>query len=498
MQLGGAVPPFPRASVNLITCASNSGKTHLLQKIFLHPGAFIEDHASLRRIIYINCNKRDIGFIHPWQQQQQQQRQQQQEEEQEQQEQEHEVQGQQQDLAANLHSPAPTSSINFELLSLGIEELGEFEDVVERGDAVILDDLLIFSEAVHHLVNYAAHHYNLTVFIVTQSCLASPLYSLVSSVHNIVLFFKNSSTLRLAHHLLHQYFYCSATKKYLRDIFAQAERDKCILVLKINCVATSPHHKAVLAYSHLESLFADPALLPHCRVYPELGYREAFMEETALRKIKMPAKLAASLANTSEDTFILVPARNVLVQEEEEEEEGAISASAEKRKKGVDDACLQREWEEMVEFLEAEIESSFPFKRWIHAKNLLRELLRCPDLCITADYKLCFIKDHKRKNSAISVSATAAAAASASLPLATGGKAANAKHVHFSIIDFLNLATRHSAPGEMTSQKIFNFVPLVRVLLAHAIPHTYIQNKMLLSTALAHHSGGRVKKHVHL
>ena len=484
MQLGGAVPlPFPRASVNLITCASNSGKTHLLQKIFLHPGAFIEDHASIRRVIYINCNKRDIGFIHPWHHhaatQQQQDKQQQQE--------------QQPDLAANLHSPSPPSVINFELLSLGIEELGEFEDVVERGDVVILDDLLILSEAVHHLVNYAAHHYNLTVFIVTQSCLASPLYSLVSSVHNIVLFFKNSSTLRLAHHLLHQYFYCSATKKYLRDIFAQAERDKCILVLKINCVATSPHHKAVLAYSHIESLFADPAATspppppPHCRVYPELGYREAFMEETALRKIKMPAKLAASLHASGDDTFILVPARNVLVQEEEEEEkeeddeEGATGK--EKRKKGA--ACLQREWEEMVEFLEAEIESSFPFKRWIHAKNLLRELLRCPDLCITADYKLCFIKDHKRKNPTSVVSKKA--------------MGATVKHVHFSIIDFLNLATRHSAPGEMTSEKIFNFVPLVRVLLAHAIPHTYIQNKMLLQTALAHRSGGpRVKKHVHL
>jgi len=480
MQLGGAVPlPFPRASVNLITCASNSGKTHLLQKIFLHPGAFIEDHASIRRVIYINCNKRDIGFIHPWHhhaatQQQQQDKQQQQE--------------QQPDLAANLHSPSPPppSVINFELLSLGIEELGEFEDVVERGDVVILDDLLILSEAVHHLVNYAAHHYNLTVFIVTQSCLASPLYSLVSSAHNIVLFFKNSSTLRLAHHLLHQYFYCSATKKYLRDIFAQAERDKCILVLKINCVATSPHHKAVLAYSHIESLFADPAAAtsppPHCRVYPELGYREAFMEETALRKIKMPAKLAASLHASGDDTYILVPARNVLVQEEEEEEdklEDDDAEGAKKRKKGA--ACLQREWEEMVEFLEAEIESSFPFKRWIHAKNLLRELLRCPDLCITADYKLCFIKDHKRKNATSVVVSTAV------------------KHVHFSIIDFLNLATRHSAPGEMTSEKIFNFVPLVRVLLAHAIPHTYIQNKMLLQTALAHRSGGpRVKKHVHL
>ena len=482
MQLGGAVPlPFPRASVNLITCASNSGKTHLLQKIFLHPGAFIEDHASIRRVIYINCNKRDIGFIHPWHHyvaatQQQQDKQQQQE--------------QQPDLAANLHSPSPPppSVINFELLSLGIEELGEFEDVVERGDVVILDDLLILSEAVHHLVNYAAHHYNLTVFIVTQSCLASPLYSLVSSVHNIVLFFKNSSTLRLAHHLLHQYFYCSATKKYLRDIFAQAERDKCILVLKINCVATSPHHKAVLAYSHIESLFADPAATspPHCRVYPELGYREALMEETALRKIKMPAKLAASLHASGDDTYILVPARNVLEQEEEEEEEDKDQddeEGAKKRKKGA--ACLQREWEEMVEFLEAEIESSFPFKRWIHAKNLLRELLRCPDLCITADYKLCFIKDHKRKNPTSVVSKKA--------------MGATVKHVHFSIIDFLNLATRHSAPGEMTSEKIFNFVPLVRVLLAHAIPHTYIQNKMLLQTALAHRSGGpRVKKHVHL
>jgi len=489
MQLGGAVPlPFPRASVNLITCASNSGKTHLLQKIFLHPGAFIEDHASIRRVIYINCNKRDIGFIHPWHHHATQQQQQQQQDKQQQQEQERQ-QEQQPDLAANLHSPSPPSVINFELLSLGIEELGEFEDVVERGDVVILDDLLILSEAVHHLVNYAAHHYNLTVFIVTQSCLASPLYSLVSSVHNIVLFFKNSSTLRLAHHLLHQYFYCSATKKYLRDIFAQAERDKCILVLKINCVATSPHHKAVLAYSHIESLFADPAattplLPPHCRVYPELGYREAFMEETALRKIKMPAKLAASLHASGDDTFILVPARNVLVQEEEEKEEDEEGATCkEGRKKGA--ACQQREWEEMVEFLEAEIESSFPFKRWIHAKNLLRELLRCPDLCITADYKLCFIKDHKRKNPTSVVSKKV--------------MGATVKHVHFSIIDFLNLATRHSAPGEMTSEKIFNFVPLVRVLLAHAIPHTYIQNKMLLQTALAHRSGGpRVKKHVHL
>jgi hypothetical protein len=333
------------------------------------------------------------------------------------------------------------------LITLGIEQFSKFEEVVERDDAVILDNLLMLSEAVHHLINYAAHHYNLTLFIVTQSCLASPLYSLLSSVHNIVLFFKNSSTSRLAHHLLHQFFHCSETKKYLQRIFGKAKRDKCILVLKINCIATSLRHKAILAYSHIERLFEDT--LPHCQVYLELGYREAIMEETSLRKITVPAKLAASLGS---ETFLLVPASNVIVKKEEDAEKGVT--------------CPQREWEEMVEFLENKIESSFPFKRWIHAKNLLKELLRCKDLCISADYRLCFIK-----------------------------KPSASRQKHFSIVDFLNLATRHSAPGEMLSQKMLDFVPLVRILLAHAIPHTYIQNKILLQQALAH--GGCVKKHVH-
>jgi hypothetical protein len=173
------------------------------------------------------------------------------------------------------------------------------------------------------------------------------------------------------------------------------------------------------------------------------------MEETSLRKITVPAQLAALLGS---ETFLLVPASNVIVEKEEEAEKEVT--------------CVQRDWEEMVEYLENEIESSFPFKRWIHAKNLLKELLRCKDLCIIADYKLCFIK-----------------------------KPSASRQKHFSIIDFLNLATRHLAPGEMLSQKMLNFVPLVRILLAHAIPHTYIQNKILLQQALAH--GGRVKQHVH-
>jgi hypothetical protein len=49
MQLGktSTYAPFPRASVNFITFVSNSGKTHLLPKIFHHPGAFKEVHTSI-------------------------------------------------------------------------------------------------------------------------------------------------------------------------------------------------------------------------------------------------------------------------------------------------------------------------------------------------------------------------------------------------------------------------------------------------------------------
>ncbi len=46
----------------------------------------------------------------------------------------------------------------------------------------------------------------------------------------------------------------------------------------------------------------------------------------------------------------------------------------------------------------------------------------------------------------------------------------------------------------MLSQKMLDFIPLVRILLSHAIPHTYIQNKISLQQGLAR---GRVKKHIH-
>jgi len=216
---------FPRASTTLITCASNSGKTWFLRQVLLNRRVFIEAGEAIRRVVYVNCNQRDVGFSHPW-------------------EAEEEEEGE--DL--------------LDLVSVGLHELQgdqlDLVDLVVPGDVVILDDLQTLTKSVQHLVNYGAHHYQLVVFVVTQTCLGSPLYSLIKPIHNVVLLFANSSVSNLASHIKNGFFLSPDTRDYLTRIFSHAEKSKSIVVLKINSVATSPIHRSVLAFSGVEGLFS--------------------------------------------------------------------------------------------------------------------------------------------------------------------------------------------------------------------------------------------------
>jgi hypothetical protein len=106
--------------------------------------------------------------------------------------------------------------------------------------------------------------------------------------------------------------------------------------------------------------------------------------------------------------------------------------------------CPRRQWDEMNEQLETDIEASFEFAKWNVAKSLMRQTLKCPQVCISADYRVCFIHD------------------------GNNGK-------QFAIIDFLKLETRQAGPKEGTAGGSNNkfaaaFVPLLAVLLANNIP----------------------------
>jgi len=94
-------------------------------------------------------------------------------------------------------------------------------------------------------------------------------------------------------------------------------------------------------------------------------------------------------------------------KDNEGEGDGGGDSGKKKKKK----MCPRRRWDEMNEQLEMDIEASFEFAKWNMAKSLTREILKCPQVCISADFCICFIHDDN------------------------DGK-------QFSIIDFLKLAMR--------------------------------------------------------
>jgi hypothetical protein len=330
------------------------------------------------------------------------------------------------------------------------------------------------------------------VFLVTQSCLGNPLYSLLKSVHNLVLLFANNSTSTLARHVKSTFFLSPDTRNCLEDIFAHAEKTKSTVVLKINSVATSAVHRSVLAFSGVEGLFAEqprqrqrgqqlsatdaPAAvteastatttIPFCTVFVETKNREDMLQATRTRKVRLPAK-SVSAGFASDEAFVLVPLQNVQVGEkdddddddddnDDDDDDDASGTTAKKKKK----VCLRKQWDEMNRQLESDIETGFDFAKWNVAKNLMREILKCPQVCISSDFRLAYVNRQE-----------------------------------FSIIDFLQVATRKSGPGEASDEGngrrrpgrpdfVASFVPLLAVLLANHAPVSYVKNKRLHNLTL--------------
>jgi hypothetical protein len=179
------------------------------------------------------------------------------------------------------------------------------------------------------------------------------------------------------------------------------------------------------------------------------------------------AEAAAASSASVDEAFVLAPLANVSrlegddnddKEEEGNDDKGGGDGGSGKKKKKI--MCPWRRWDEMNEQLETDIEASIEFAKWNVAKSLMQEILKCPQVCISADYHICFIRN------------------------GIDGK-------QFSIIDFLKLATRRDGPKEGTARGSNNkftaaFVPLLAVLLANNAPISHILNKYLLHLALKH------------
>ena len=420
--------PFAKGSNNLITCSSNSGKSHFLSQIVKHRQKFFQLHEQIHRVVYVNGNKADHSFEHPW------------------------------------VKETENKSFPLEVISLSLEDFTDYGSILQKGDILVVDDLFEITDSINFILKYGSHHFGLYTFFVTQSCLSSRLYRLLASVHNLILLFGNSATSRLAQHLTQVYFLSTDTKSYLKSLFSVAETQHDIICLKLNTVASYPPHRHILALSRLQGLYQDEP--PYCFAYPELGREEDLLRSGQLLPGQINADMSAQLPKLDgnflvDEAYILLPASRVQTGSSSSISDTTANPDASGHgengqgrirgdKKKSTQLCMEekiKHWNNMALFLESEIESTFPLRRWGVAKNLMREILRCSDLCISSDYRSIFLQ-HKPK-------------------------------LQFSVIDFLSAATRKAGPGE-NDERLVLFRPLVQVLLRHNVPRAFIQNKLLL------------------
>lgn len=382
---------YVKRSVNLISCGSNAGKTTYCRDILLNRHIYFEK-GSVEKIIYVNCNTTN-NYTH------------------------HE----------NPFEDHKTQLPEIETYNL--LDITDVASILQVNAVVILDDVLFVNETINYLITYAANHMECIVFIITQSCISSKLFQLVYKVHTLTLFFKNSSSIRLSHYLLSQFYASPDTKKYLKHIFAEAEKIKSIVLLKLNTVASSsPTYQKVLVFANLQQLVNKSK--PYCLVYPELGYLEDLLEDYA----KM------DVSQLDENQFILTPAKYVHIKDAGGNETSPVATK--------ELECTEKtNWLEMNDYLKNEIQSVFPMKRWKSVLNFCREMLRIKQFCISSDYRRIMIRKSKKVNVAV--------------------------------IDLLSFATRRSFPTEQI-EKCRPYIPFVKLMIKNKVPLSYIQNKKLI------------------
>ena len=384
--------PFPSCSVNLLAGPSSVGKTHFLKHILSNLSFYYKQ--SVNHIIVVHCN--NIVPIYKFE--------------------------------------IPLTHSFFEQITL--EEFDPSR--LEENDLVIFEDLQVLTKDIRDTINLYAHHSHLaSVFLVTHSLLGnSELFSLIGICHRVLFFLRAVRTGRQAYYVATSFFQDEETRRYLKKIFGFVERQKNILLLEINPLASQPVQH--LALSHLSQLTEG-----YCLVYPHLGNLSEFQEKYP------PAKVQRGMADAFRfgpettfppNTYVAVPAESLLAQKkagpEEEESEGP---------------CAEREdWNEAVARIEEMVEHYVKANKLFQAKNLLREILSRPDFCITRDGRSFHLKRTPRAKA--------------------------------SLLDYLTLATRRAGPMEQVLSPDWQvYADVTKYLLDRGAPRSLFSNKLLMS-----------------
>jgi hypothetical protein len=380
--------PFPRNSVNLIVGPTHIGKTFFVTKLLNNYKQFFI--GPVERILIVLCNDR----VQP---------------------------------------------LTFDSkLDVHVEQIPLSEyvpDILLPHDLVVIDDLQTETSAIQHTISVSAHHYNLVaLFVITHNLLGNPNFELVRRCHRLFLFMNATTNTSQAIYFINHFYQDPEIKKYLKTVVAFCEREKEILALELNRLASQAKHlQVILAFSHLGQL-VDKGFF-YLYPYPHWGNKYSLdIGNTVAMDIDEDHNQPSSFPDP---TLVAVPVSAIVRTKR---------PNAEKKEA----ICSERkQWEETIREIEENIESYFPPPRWQKVKNLAKEILRNPDFCVKTDGKTFHLKDRPR--------------------------------TVVSMIDFLAVATRRAGPMERDRDPIWkNYGMHVETLLRNNAPKDLFKNKLLM------------------
>jgi hypothetical protein len=460
--------PFKRNSVNLIPAPSNSGKSYLIAHLIRHRHIYFAGN-PIGRVVYVYCNPSSARFwLTP-----------------------PAATGQaspspfssspsqtgledifaiggdrEQETAVPVPEDAATAADNdkIEIIHLRLEDFSSPETFLRERDLVVFEDVHLFHPSIELTVDVYSHHLNLcATFIICQALIGregrQKLSPLLNLVHNVLLLFSSTAATRYFKYILNYFFHDDDLKAYLKQILSFGQRYKQAAWLEVNSVASQPSkHLAITCLNRL----ADSEN-PHCFCHPHPFAADKLLRSQEDCFAHMDVE---ELAHAPPNTFILVPAKNVV-----KKRAGAAAAGDDISlvgAGGLHKCAAEEKWDQVNEIIESRIEGIFDHAKWRKAKNLAVDILSNPELCVSDDGKWLMMREGQGKNH-LGVN-----------PI--------------SLSDFLLQCTKQQGPNQAVSGKLLLYRRFVKILLANGTPADLIKNRGLLATDFAGGGGKRQRR----
>ena len=266
--------PFVPNSVNILTAATNSGKTTFLINTLQHLELYYS--GPVEGVIVVLCNPCVDGDIY--------------------------------------------KQLESDTFNVEIEYCETFEpNILKENYVLIFEDVSVLTPVIFECCNVKAHHLNLaSIFIVVQFALDNHFKPLLSVAQNIIFSYIGVNGVRLSKYINKYYTAGQDLKDYLNEITLNSAKFNSLLLLQLNQIARSdqPNFFAIAGVDNMSKNNPHTPTL----IFPQLNKQQAYHDAYADNE----AEIDVDPSTLPQDAYILVPVKNVKKRSMQAQEETSV------------------------------------------------------------------------------------------------------------------------------------------------------------------------------